>query len=294
MFDLRSKLSLLLLLLLFGGGLWPAPAYAYVRAKNTAGQEIFWPRSSSVAVVKFHIQQEGLGDYFARNPKLGTAGSEFFAVQAGFFAWSTVTCADARPVGLRALFQGRLPNAQVGYDDKCASCNQNVIVFVRDRSQWRHDIQLLSKTTVTTNATTGAILDADIEINATGQYALSTQIQERDNIRWDLQNIMTHEAGKFLGLGESTDFKSTMAAKTSQGDLSLRSLESDDIKGICAVYPPDPKAATIPTYQEAEVERALGCSTTSEKLPPLGLGVALLLLAWIGLRTRSSSTLPGK
>ncbi len=265
------------------------PGHAFNRAKNSAGKELFWPRTSTVAVVKLHIQQPGLGDYFAANPKLGSPESEVAAIQAAFFAWTAVTCSDARPVGLSVVFQGRLANAKVGYDSTCTGCNQSVVVFVRGRGAWRHNEQVLSKTTVTSNPTTGAILDADIEINATGKFAFSTQVRVQENIRWDLQNIMTHEAGKFLGLAESSDPKSTMAAKTSSGDLSLRSLETDDINGICTIYPPDPNAAKIPTYQQTKATRDLGCSSVTEAIPSLSLGFFLLLLFWgYSLRFRST------
>ncbi|TNE44526.1 MAG: matrixin family metalloprotease [Deltaproteobacteria bacterium] len=264
------------------------PVDAFERIKNQAGKEVFWPRTTGKAVVKYYIQQEGLGDYFKANPTLGVAGSEMNAVKGAFLLWSTLTCSDGRPVGLSAQFQGLLPPAQakVGYDPNCASCNTNLVVFIRDRNLWRHNDLVLSKTTLNFNETTGEIVDADIEINATGKFILTTQTQQPENIKWDILNIMAHEAGRFLGLDTSTDPKATMAAKSSEGDLSLRSLEKDDVDGICTIYPPSDNAQQVPLYQEVEAQRDLGCSSVPGSAPSLG-SLVLLLFGLLLLVRRS-------
>jgi MYXO-CTERM domain-containing protein len=61
---------------------------------------------------------------------------------------------------------------------------------------------------------------------------------------YDLQSILTHEIGHFLGLAHSpvpckdADCP-TMNALYSHGTDYFRSLEADDVAAICAVYPPD-------------------------------------------------------
>lgn len=265
-------------LALLVGCCFSSQALAFERAKTKDGKEVFWPRTTGSAVIKYTIHQEGLGDYFKSNPNLGAVGSEFAAVKNAFLLWSTLTCTDGRPVGLRAQFQGLLPAAQakVGYDPNCASCNSNLVVFIRDRNLWRHNDLVLSKTTLNFNDTTGEIVDADIEINATGKFAFSTQIQNPENIKWDILNIMSHEVGRFLGLDTSTDPKATMAAKSSVGDLSLISLEKDDVEGICTIYPPNNNAASVPLYQESEAGRDLGCSSVEGPQPSLALTLFFL------------------
>ena len=49
----------------------------------------------------------------------------------------------------------------------------------------------------------------------------------------DVRNVTTHEIGHLLGLGHSSQPKTTMAPKY-HGDME--SLEADDINGVCALY----------------------------------------------------------
>lgn len=78
----------------------------------------------------------------------------------------------------------------------------------------------------------GHFRDADIHLNAV-DYAWSV-----DGVPGtvDLRGILTHELGHVLGLGHSSDPNATMFASTSD-PASWRSLEADDIAGVCALYP---------------------------------------------------------
>ena len=55
---------------------------------------------------------------------------------------------------------------------------------------------------------------------------------------FDLASVVTHEAGHFLGLSHSCAPGATMIDGYMTGDLGMRSIEADDIAGICAIYPP--------------------------------------------------------
>jgi MYXO-CTERM domain-containing protein len=52
----------------------------------------------------------------------------------------------------------------------------------------------------------------------------------------DLANVVTHEAGHFLGLGHSEIPGTTMSTTAFLGDTDKRTLEADDRAGVCAVY----------------------------------------------------------
>src|SRR6185436_4346321 len=88
--------------------------------------------------------------------------------------------------------------------------NQNVIVFRDDKWPYSDPNNTLGLTTVTFNADTGEIYDADMELNATAKN-LSTSVAVPAN-GFDLLSVVTHEAGHFLGLAHATSATSTMYA----------------------------------------------------------------------------------
>jgi hypothetical protein len=114
--------------------------------------------------------------------------------------------------------------------------NANIIMFRDDQWPYPDVATTLALTTVTFSKKTGEIYDVDMEINST--QPLTTEETVMFGM-YDLQSIITHEAGHFLGLAHSQDPDATMWASYSMGDDSFRTLSADDAAGICAVYPPD-------------------------------------------------------
>jgi predicted Zn-dependent protease len=58
--------------------------------------------------------------------------------------------------------------------------------------------------------------------------------------KMDVQNIATHELGHTLSLLDlygNADQAKTMYGYSSNGDISKRSLETEDIAGLCYIYP---------------------------------------------------------
>jgi Matrixin len=115
--------------------------------------------------------------------------------------------------------------------------NQHVIIFHDDVWPYPNDqVNTLGLTTVTFDATTGEIYDADTEINATKPLSLGGVPAAGS---YDLASIITHEMGHFLGLAHSTIATATMYARYTPGSTSMATLSADDIDGICSIYPPD-------------------------------------------------------
>ena len=111
--------------------------------------------------------------------------------------------------------------------------NANIIVF-RD-SSWEESKSIMALTTVTQDSVTGEIYDADIEVN-TQSYSFST-VSGGSYQSVDFENTLTHEIGHVLGLAHSKVMEATMFAFSSAGGVAKRSLHSDDIEGICTLYP---------------------------------------------------------
>ena len=80
----------------------------------------------------------------------------------------------------------------------------------------------------------GYIFDVDMEVNSTQTISVGDPVPPTS---YDLQSIMTHEAGHFLGLAHSTEPEATMWPQYASGTMSFRQLALDDAEGICAVYP---------------------------------------------------------
>jgi hypothetical protein len=142
------------------------------------------------------------------------------------------------------------------------------------------------------------LLDADVEINSHGNPITTTSISSE--VRRDLQAIVTHEAGHFLGLGHSQDTTATMYARYSPGDLNYRSLTKDDQAGICAIYPPnrDIPQCTAPSPahgfslycgggEDDGTASVTGCSLPSQrKAPAVGSLVVVVAVGSAALRRR--------
>jgi hypothetical protein len=153
-------------------------------------------------------------------------------IDESFATWMASRCVGSgAPPGITFQSLGPVDCAEVRYNPD--TTNQNLIVF-RDEG-WPYPIGTLALTTVSFNPETGAIFDADIEINSS-QRNLSTGATVSPNA-YDLASIVTHEVGHFAGLAHAQDPSATMFASYGPGATTLRTLTDDDVAGLCAIYP---------------------------------------------------------
>src|SRR5437868_4319055 len=161
----------------------------------TEGALLYWP----VSCVTFDVQQDASksADFETANRIAGES----------FNSWN-VTCPDGSSPSLEIRQGQAVACAKHEYNDQQNTFggNANIIVF-RD-GEWTatNDPHTLALTTVTYNKNTGEIYDADIEVNSAIQLGGTAGISTADPVppnSFDLQSILTHEAGHFLGMAHT-------------------------------------------------------------------------------------------
>ena len=165
---------------------------------------------------------------------------------ASFMAWNDVVCPGG-PTRIEAFDNGPL-TTQPGAggctnSNSCDPAQDDVIVF--DDTVWPHDdpYNTLALTTVTYGVDDGRIFEAYTEVNSTKQLTVQ-EPPPASSPAYDLQAILTHEAGHFLGLAHAADSQSVMYALYSRGRIELT---PDDVAGLCAIYPPAPQGCACST-----------------------------------------------
>jgi hypothetical protein len=231
----RRGMRLTLAAVAFCAAFAPAAAHAYCRTTTqpvpanyspsrgcfTDGLYLFWRN----ACVSYSLNQSG-----SRTVPYDAAKQ---VIDNAFATWQAATCADGYAPGITASDIGPSSCTEVRYN--ADGPNQNLIVFRDDGWPYSDPNNTLGLTTVTFNAETGEIYDADMEINSSGKnLSYSDRVPTNG---YDLSSVVTHEAGHFFGLAHATDPRATMYASYKPGTSALRTLSPDDVAGICAVYP---------------------------------------------------------
>jgi hypothetical protein len=180
-----------------------------------------------------------------------------------------VTCpgTDAPPSIAATDAFGPTDCAEPRYDP--GGANANAIIFHDDAWPYPELPDAVALTTTHFDESNGFILDSDIEIDATLPLSTSDVVPDGS---YDLQSILTHEAGHFLGLAHSYQPGAAMQPSYRPGSADERTLGDDDIAGICAIYPPDRNALPCdPTprggFQSVcpAVEASGGCTVSPSK-----------------------------
>lgn len=228
------------------------------RGCATCGKPLFW-RSRCVG---FSIQEDA--------SKQVSYDAVARAVAAGFARWATAPC-DAGPASIDARNLGPVSCSKVGFNTRAP--NQNTITF-RDGA-WKPEDpdalpgglrgETIALTTTSYNTKTGELVGADMEINS-AQFVFSAA-GEPPPTSFDLEAVVTHEAGHFLGLAHTPDTSAVMYAGGEPGRTLQRELKSDDLAAICAAYPADGSRSVDPSLSET----AAIASTACDPLPANGL-----------------------
>ena len=240
----------------------PSPAFAYCRSTTCSGD---CPRDLDNCKISGHpLYWPGLCVGFSLN-KAGSEHIDFAAfrevVHRGFVAWSELDCGDG-PATLAFTELGTVACHRAEYNPDLS--NANIILFQDHKWSYTGPDNTLAKTTVTYDVDSGEIFDADIELNhAYNEFTIADQ-----DVVYDLQSIVTHEIGHFIGLDHTPDYIATMYAAYEKGTIGLRTLEIDDEEGLCAAYPasrpvacdPTPKGQFASQCGQDQLEPAVSCA----------------------------------
>lgn len=184
-----------------------------------SGKELYW-RSLCVG---FSLQKDGTS--FIPMDAVRAA------VARSFVTWSDVPCENGElaTIAFSPAADVSCHTAEYNPDGP----NANIILFQENRWDYAGPGNTLAKTTVSYDTDTGEILDADIELN----QAYNELTTGDENVVYDLESIMTHEIGHFIGIDHSPDPEATMYLAYEEGDTYQRDLAPDDVAAACAVYP---------------------------------------------------------
>jgi hypothetical protein len=159
------------------------------------------------------------------------------AADQAFARWSSVQCGGGPP-NVTAYNDGPVDASAVAVECKTTPCDPtqpgayHLIVFRDDGWAYDEPTNTLALTTVTYGIDSAVLFNAEIEINS-HDHTLTTR-QPTPPGSFDLQTILTHEAGHFLGLAHATSDTAVMYAYYAHDS---RELSADDAAGVCAAYP---------------------------------------------------------
>ena len=135
--------------------------------------------------------------------------------------------------------------------------------------------ETLALTTILYERSSGAILDADTDLNA-AVHSFSVgdpPLADHD----DVQNTLTHELGHLLGFGHVSDPDATMYAMAAPGEVRKRDLAPDDVHAVCETYPTG--APTRTTLPSAPASCAVAAGA-----PVFSRWIALAFAVWLTRR----------
>lgn len=247
------------------------------------GLEVAWPSSC----VSYNVHEDG-------SDETGISADELSDIlHTSFSRWLTVEC-NEELVPLTVDFRGSATCGHPEYNTEKGAQNANIWTLRDDRdlietTEFRDgeiDSRALAITTLSFDELSAQLLDADVEIHS---GAFDFTLGDSD-IKFDLESVVMHEAGHFLGIAHSEEATSTMSSGALYGDTEKRSLEIDDLLAICDAYPGNKEFPAGDTcepqggYSPHCYEPGCGCAQAGLRHRPVGLSILSLLIFSLGVR----------
>ncbi len=198
-------------------------------------------RSRTGAII--HHRKFPIHYYVDSNPAMAEWAVE--PVIRAFQNWENVG-----PSRASFVYRGLVDNPAVANDGK------NCVIWVAEG--WSHGSQTIAHATTWYSLEDGEMAGCDIELNAR-DYNWSTS-EEPSEGTLDIQNVITHEVGHFLGLDDVNTLDGTMFGFILREETNKRSLHRDDIEGSSFLYP---LSATFGSIEASSIDQE------GKKLSPL-------------------------
>jgi MYXO-CTERM domain-containing protein len=311
----RAPRLLVIAGVLIAGSLSAQTARAYVRSvySQQNPNQLYWSSGCETVTIYLNGFSAMTPDEVAKS--IGAAAA----------AWGpdSVTCPDVG--GGHPYFEILPQLATGGSAPSAGNDGKNSIIF--ETTPWDDSTFEALAFTAVSKEPSGHIVDADIEINAFNSTILWANLDsgappaKNGQLRFDLQTVMTHEFGHFLGLahtctgGDSGDSGDSPppGSKDDSGQLipdctdlpdptnavqaeavmwyaidkestTKRVLTTDDAAGVCAIYPSarDPHSCT-----QNLPDDGCGCATASGASTNRLAAVVLIGLALVTRRRRT-------
>lgn len=238
---------------------------------ETTGRPLFWASNC----VRINIQRN-LSNNLVKEEAKG-------AILRSFAHWQGVRCPGGGTASISFTVGSDAYMDEVQHNKSGPNIN---VIFFRDNGWSYNGIEgTIATTSLGFDTDTGEIWDADIAINSANN-ALTIR---NDKVRTDLESVLVHEVGHFIGLAHSKVGDSVgnavMYESYSPG-IIRRDLQPDDIEGLCTIYPPN-RAATCQDEPKGGFEDPLDpttphgpCAASVPAAPPSGATLLGLLGLW--------------
>lgn len=210
------------------------------------------------------------------------------AIRKAFDRWTTVECNGER-TSLRFAEQ---PEAQPNEPEAAYA-----VTMVNEG--WPFDEGALAQTTHDFGKDSGTVKNAVIQVNTASHdfrvasddspTALSAEAGGAD-----IESVLVHEVGHYIGLAHSSDAKSIMASSYCQDEDRCkeaersRDLGEDDIAAVCALYPPESQRPVVGSDPGPGNMTSFGCTQAPSSRSALPLAGLLALVAVSALRRSSA------